>query len=566
MENVLSLEKSPSEIHLSDNDVIISRTDKKGRITYASADFARISEFSIDEMLGKPHNIIRHPDMPKQAFQSMWRTIQSGLPWTGAVKNKTKNGNYYWVDATITPIIRNNEIVGFVSVRKKLTELEKKKFDSLYSQMKNKFFSNKSDSKSKLEKIPIITIKDILFILSLFSVSGLTIWLNHLLSFPWMYSTFGLGILYPLLIIVHLILKNKEFHYLTQISIKVASGNLLSSNDPTKDTKSPQSKFLYLSIKSIGINLWGITTQLTKITDSFSKISDDMTNIADSFAQSSQNVAAGTEEAAASMEEINSALESIHNITVDNQELMDACLSSISILNANLNETDGSLIHMENVFEESKKQVGVSQVKIQDSHQSMLEIQNVSKRILTILSMIHEISDRTNLLSLNASIEAARAGDAGKGFSVVAKEISKLNEKILDSAKSIQVLVGDTISVVADGLEKSSQAADSIREVESSLGKVDISTRTLVDSLHKNLEEAKSMKERILNMQQKALEIQSSISESNHASQGLADSITQISTKAQSIVHEAEILANKSRIVKKEPKMILDLVDHYRNE
>jgi aerotaxis receptor len=565
MENVLSLEKSPSEIHLSDNDVIISRTDKKGRITYASADFARISEFSIDEMLGKPHNIIRHPDMPKQAFQSMWRTIQSGLPWTGAVKNKTKNGNYYWVDATITPIIRNNEIVGFVSVRKKLTELEKKKFDSLYSQMKNKFFSNKSDSKSKLEKIPIITIKDILFILSLFSVSGLTIWLNHLLSFPWMYSTFGLGILYPLLIIVHLILKNKEFHYLTQISIKVASGNLLSSKETLKDPKSSQSKFLYLSIKSIGINLWGITTQLSKITDSFSKISDDMTEIADNFAQSSQNVAAGTEEAAASMEEINSALDSIHNITIDNQEMIDACLTSISILNSNLTDTDTSLGHMENVFEQSMKQVAVSQVKIQDSYKSMLEIQNVSKRILTILSMIHEISDRTNLLSLNASIEAARAGEAGKGFSVVAKEISKLNEKILESAKSIQLLVGDTITVVTDGLEKSTQATESIREVESSLGKVDISTHSLVESLHKNLEEARSMKERILNMQQKALEIQSSIAESNNASQGLADSITQISSKAQSIVHEAEILANKSRIVKKEPQMILDLVDHYRN-
>lgn len=563
MEKSISIASTPTEIQLSDNDVIISRTDNKGRITYASDDFARISEFHTDEMIGKPHNIIRHPDMPKQAFQQMWNTIHSGLPWTGAVKNKTKNGNYYWVDATITPIIRKNEIVGYVSVRKKLTNLEKEKFDSIYSRMNNKPFSNKSKSAS--EKLSLITLKDILFILTLFSISSLIIGINLLFSFPWMYSSFGLGILFPGLIIIHLILKNKEFHRLTQISIKVASGNLLSSKETLKDPKSSQSKFLYLSIKSIGINLWGITTQLSKITDSFSKISDDMTEIADNFAQSSQNVAAGTEEAAASMEEINSALDSIHNITIDNQEMIDACLTSISILNSNLTDTDTSLGHMENVFEQSMKQVAVSQVKIQDSYKSMLEIQNVSKRILTILSMIHEISDRTNLLSLNASIEAARAGEAGKGFSVVAKEISKLNEKILESAKSIQLLVGDTITVVTDGLEKSTQATESIREVESSLGKVDISTHSLVESLHKNLEEARSMKERILNMQQKALEIQSSIAESNNASQGLADSITQISSKAQSIVHEAEILANKSRIVKKEPQMILDLVDHYRN-
>lgn len=105
-----------------DITTIVSKTDKRGFITYVNNMFCEISGYKREELLGKPHNIVRHPDMPKEAFKEMWHTLKNGNVWHGIVKNKTKDGGYYVVDATITPILdMNNEIVEFIGIRKDIT-------------------------------------------------------------------------------------------------------------------------------------------------------------------------------------------------------------------------------------------------------------------------------------------------------------------------------------------------------------------------------------------------------------------------------------------------------------
>ena len=93
------------EYILQDSETVVSKTDLKGRITYVNQDFINISGFSEQELIGAPQNIVRHPDMPAEAFEDFWRTIQSGKAWTGLVKNRCKNGNHYWVEANAAPII-----------------------------------------------------------------------------------------------------------------------------------------------------------------------------------------------------------------------------------------------------------------------------------------------------------------------------------------------------------------------------------------------------------------------------------------------------------------------------
>jgi aerotaxis receptor len=107
------------EYVLKDWETIVSKTDLKGRITYVNTDFVRISGFSEDELLGKPHNIVRHPEMPTEAFEDMWRTLKNGKAWTGIVKNRCKNGDHYWVEANAAPLIENHEVVGYTSIRGK---------------------------------------------------------------------------------------------------------------------------------------------------------------------------------------------------------------------------------------------------------------------------------------------------------------------------------------------------------------------------------------------------------------------------------------------------------------
>ncbi|MBP7485306.1 MAG: PAS domain-containing protein, partial [Aquabacterium sp.] len=103
------------EYPLRDGTCIVSRTDLKGRITYVNQDFLEYSGFAEDELIGKAHNIVRHPDMPEEAFQDLWDTLSAGRPWTGLVKNRRKNGDYYWVVANATPLLDGEQIVGYLS-------------------------------------------------------------------------------------------------------------------------------------------------------------------------------------------------------------------------------------------------------------------------------------------------------------------------------------------------------------------------------------------------------------------------------------------------------------------
>ena len=90
---------------LADDSLIVTKTDLKGRITYVNRDFIEISGFSEKELLGEPHNLVRHPDMPSEAFKDLWDTMKQGRPWTGFVKNRCKNGDFYWVLANVAPIV-----------------------------------------------------------------------------------------------------------------------------------------------------------------------------------------------------------------------------------------------------------------------------------------------------------------------------------------------------------------------------------------------------------------------------------------------------------------------------
>lgn len=108
---------SQKERGYPDHYHLITTTDLRGKITAANEEFAEVAGYTVDELVGQPHNLIRHPDMPPGAFENLWQTIKSGESWRGMVKNRCKNGDHYWVDAFVTPIRKNGEIVEFQSVR-----------------------------------------------------------------------------------------------------------------------------------------------------------------------------------------------------------------------------------------------------------------------------------------------------------------------------------------------------------------------------------------------------------------------------------------------------------------
>ncbi|WP_020484371.1 PAS domain-containing protein [Methylomonas sp. MK1] len=109
------------EVELGDDELIFSKTDLNGNIALINHTFVKISGFSAAELLGKPHNVVRHPDMPSEAYADLWENLKAGRPWAGLVKNRCKNGDYYWVVANATPIFDNGKVITYMSIRHKPT-------------------------------------------------------------------------------------------------------------------------------------------------------------------------------------------------------------------------------------------------------------------------------------------------------------------------------------------------------------------------------------------------------------------------------------------------------------
>ncbi|MEW6164170.1 MAG: methyl-accepting chemotaxis protein [Pseudomonadota bacterium] len=133
-----NLPVTENEVQLTDSTLIVSKTDLKGRITYVNKDFLDISGFTEKELIGEPHNIVRHPDMPAEAFEDLWRTLKAGRPWTGYVKNRCKNGDFYWVLANATPIWENGQITGYLSVRRRATQEMIDAHEAVYRRFREK--------------------------------------------------------------------------------------------------------------------------------------------------------------------------------------------------------------------------------------------------------------------------------------------------------------------------------------------------------------------------------------------------------------------------------------------
>ncbi len=122
------------------NRPIISKTDLKGIITYVNSAFCKLSGYSKEELIGKPHSIIRHPDMPKSVFKEMWNVLENNEQWRGFIKNLRKDGKYFWTETFIEPIFNNDDEIkiGFISTRKPVSENDKQKYDKIYKEMKEK--------------------------------------------------------------------------------------------------------------------------------------------------------------------------------------------------------------------------------------------------------------------------------------------------------------------------------------------------------------------------------------------------------------------------------------------
>ncbi len=438
---------------LSDTRSIVSMTDTQSRITYVNPYFVEVSGYSEDELLGQPHNIVRHPDMPPEAFEDLWATLKQGIPWSGLVKNRCKNGDFYWVNANVTPIYENGQVTGYMSVRTKPAREVIQAVEPVYARFREGraqglaieqgrvVRSGLRGALARLGQPGMVTRLNLgLGLLSAgLAALGLSAWLGFvpepgllgwlssggLLLALWLWITLRKRVVGPLA-------------QATRVARVIAGGDMkVQLEIPGTDEFSQ----LLRALRQVALNL---NTIVGDVRDNAEAMKVATTEIA----AGNLNLSQRTEAQASSLEETASSLEQF--VANMNQSADNARQANQLAVKANHVATQGGEV-------------------ISNFGGTMNEISASAEKIVDIIGLIDGIAFQTNILALNASVEAARAGEQGRGFAVVAGEVRSLAGRSAAAAKEIKQLIGDSIAKVQSGTRQVGEATTTMDEIVKSI-------------------------------------------------------------------------------------------------
>ncbi|HJV51020.1 MAG TPA: methyl-accepting chemotaxis protein [Noviherbaspirillum sp.] len=438
------------EYILKDTETIVSKTDLKGKITYVNQDFINISGFSEEELLGSPHNIVRHPDMPSEAFDDFWRTLKSGKAWTGMVKNRCKNGDYYWVEANAAPLYENGKVSGYTSVRVKPDRAQVAAAEEAYRKIK----SGSTDigvregvvvRRSRLGHFALFDGMSIRTRVMLWCGALMVLFATGFLTKPgalldgWTGALAGSGVALTLLFgMLMLRATVTPIERVRRDMERMCDGDLTGRIDAHGNDELSR---LAQALRILQTNIRLLVGQIKEATDV-------VHHGAAEIAAGNADLSARTESQASSLEETAASMEELTATVKQNAE---------------------------NAREANLLVASAADIAVRGGHDvgqvvgTMGSIKESSRKIVDIISVIDGIAFQTNILALNAAVEAARAGEQGRGFAVVASEVRSLAQRSASAAKEIAVLIGDSVKTVESGSKLVDDAGKTMSEVVGSV-------------------------------------------------------------------------------------------------
>ncbi len=432
--------------------MLVSCTDAKGRITYANEAFVELSGYGYDELLGQPHNLIRHPDMPAEAFRDLWDTIALGHCWQGVVKNRRKNGDHYWVVANVTPVHAGRQVVGYMSVRGEPTREQVQACEALYARMRQEAERGRIVTALAggrlVHRGPVGRLLD--FARSqarrwgLDGLAGLGAMLGTgvlaMTTSPWIWLPAG----WAAAVLVWWLSYARREHALTSVEMdaaRLASGDLVHL--PATGGADALGR-LQLSLAQIRVNF------RTAISDVRAEVAHVQSAAAE-IAAGNQDLSARTEAHSSSLEQTAASMEQI-NGTVGN--------------------TAGHVQQGSQLATQSAEVAAQGRQQVEQVVAAMHRISESSKRVADIIQTIEGVAFQTNILALNAAVEAARAGETGRGFAVVASEVRSLAGRTGAAAKEIRELINEAVGRVSEGVQQTDAAQQSIQSAFQAAGEV----------------------------------------------------------------------------------------------
>jgi len=460
------------EVPLPDGQLLVSRTDTGGRIRFCNKAFVEISGFSVEELTGAPHNLVRHPHMPREAFKDLWATIKAGRPWEGLVKNRSKGGDHYWVRANVTPVIENGQVAGFVSIRFKPDRAAVAAAEAAYAKIR----AGEARGLGLRDGELVATGWRARLAAAAASVTGR------------LAATVGAAVLSPIAVglagpasglaggdsrivaaaaALCAAAAAAALGWLTIAAVRRPLRELeahlaaIAAGDFGRAVETPsapeyrrlaslmratRARFAYAAqereeldrrareeragaqramAEELERTVGGVASTLAAAATELQASTDSLAGTADRTARQATAAAAGATQASANVQTVAASAEemaaSVAEITRQVTEAADVARRAAEEARA----TDGTV----------------------------RQLAEGAQKIGEVVRLIGSIAGQTNLLALNATIEAARAGEAGKGFAVVASEVKTLANQTARATEEIGRQIAEMQNATASAVE-----------------------------------------------------------------------------------------------------------------